>query len=87
MFKFVSYMQTVCTDIFKKAHSHYSDSVNLDTSQGNFGILGRTLLWFVFVSDVIHSKWSYLTFICITGESKPYAEDKAMEGSTFFLCL
>lgn len=34
------------------------------------------------------SKWGmFILLICITRESKPYAEDKADGGSTFYICL
>ena len=50
------------------------------------GILGRTLSWIVFVSVEIHSKWGRITFIYYTGV-QALQGDKAMAGSTFFLCL
>ena len=77
----------------EKAHFAYSDRVNLDTSQSwlssrcNIRIKGRTLSWFVFRMKRYTSKWGlFILLICITRESKPYTEDKADGGSTFYIC-
>ena len=50
--------------------------------------MGRTLSWFVSRMARNTSKWGmFILLICITRESKPYAEDKADGGSTFYICL
>lgn len=50
--------------------------------------MGRTLSWFVFRIARNTSKWGmFILLICLTRESKPYAEDKADGGSTFYICL
>ncbi|MBQ7424001.1 MAG: hypothetical protein IJV19_04575 [Prevotella sp.] len=50
--------------------------------------MGRTLSWFVSRIARNTSKWGmFILLICLTRESKPYAEDKADGGSTFFVCL
>lgn len=49
--------------------------------------MGRTLSWFVSRISRNTSKWGmFILLICITRESKPYREDKADGGSTFYIC-
>ena len=69
---------------FRKRIFAYSDRVNLDTSQKLYQNNGKNAFFGCIHFIEILPKWGY-SYICITGESKPYTADIEMRLHFLFM--